>query len=106
MSSRFTEFEALRRAALDPSPVAGLTHEFYRYPGRFSPQLANAAIRHFSRPGQLVLDPFSGGGTTAVEAIAMGRSTACLDISELATSRQAKDVASLAARGTGVEHMG
>ncbi len=79
------EFEALRRAALDPSPVAGLTHGFYRYPGRFSPQLAKAAIRHFSRPGQLVLDPFSGGGTTAVEAIATGRSTVCLDISELAT---------------------
>ncbi len=70
---------------MDASPVAGLTHGFYRYPGRFSPQLAKAAIRCFSRPGQLVLDPFSGGGTTAVEAIALGRNAVCLDISELAT---------------------
>ena len=85
VSHLHTEFEALRRAALDPSPVAGLTHGFYRYPGRFSPQLAKAAIHHFSGPGQLVLDPFSGGGTTAVEAIATGRSAVCLDISELAT---------------------
>ncbi len=84
MSHLHTEFKALRRAALDPNPIAGLTHWFYRYPGRFSPQLAKAAIDHFSGPGQLVLDPFCGGGTTAVEAIAMGRSAVGLDISELA----------------------
>ena len=80
-----TELELLREAALSADPVAGLTHRFYRYPARFSPQLAKAAIRHFSKPGQLVLDPFSGGGTTVVEAAAMGRRVVGTDISELAT---------------------
>ena len=79
------ELEALREAALSADPVTGLTHGFYRYPARFSPQLARAAIRLFSEPGQLVLDPFSGGGTTVVEAAAMGRRVVGTDISELAT---------------------
>ena len=79
------ELEVLREAALSADPVTGLTHGFYRYPARFSPQLARAAIRLFSEPGQLVLDPFSGGGTTVVEAAAMGRRVVGTDISELAT---------------------
>lgn len=33
----------LRRAALDPTPIHGLTHCFYRYPARFSPTFAAAA---------------------------------------------------------------
>ncbi len=80
-----TELDALRKAALIADPITGLTHGFYRYPARFSPQLARAAIRLFSEPGQLVLDPFSGGGTTVVEAAAMGRRAVGTDISELAT---------------------
>ncbi len=76
---------ALREAALNIDPVAGYTHRLYRYPARFSPHLASAAIRLFSKPGQLVLDPFSGGGTTAVEAVATGRSVVGTDVSELAT---------------------
>ena len=80
-----TELDALRKAALSADPITGLTHGFYRYPARFSPQLARAAIRLFSEPGQLVLDPFSGGGTTVVEAAVMGRRAVGTDISELAT---------------------
>ena len=60
----------LRNAALDLNNIEGLTHEFYRYPARFSPTFAAAAIRGFSKPGQLVLDPYMGGGTTVVEALA------------------------------------
>lgn len=54
-------------------PVTGLTHNFYRYPARFSPQFARAAIEVFSEPGDVVLDPFMGSGTTLVEASALGR---------------------------------
>ena len=60
----------LIEAARDASPIAGLTHNFYRYPARFSPKLVRAAIEAFTAPGDLVLDPFVGGGTTLVEAIA------------------------------------
>jgi hypothetical protein len=64
--------------------VSGLTHSFYRYPARFSPLFAKAAIRTFTQPGELVLDPFMGGGTTLVEASASGRRAVGTDISELA----------------------
>src|SRR5690606_35516749 len=71
-------------AARDQSPVEGLTHNFYRYPARFSPKFVKAAIDAFSAPGDLVVDPFMGGGTTLVEAIAGGRNALGTDISTLA----------------------
>lgn len=63
--------------------VAGLTHAFYRYPARFSPLFARAAIQAFTEPGDLVLDPFMGGATTLVEARALGRAGVGLDINSL-----------------------
>jgi len=65
-------------------PVLGLTHSFYRYPARFSPLFARTAIKAFTQPGDLVLDPFVGGGTTLVEACVLGRHAIGADISELA----------------------
>ncbi len=49
-----------------------------------SPSIAETVIRRFTRPGDLVLDPFCGGGTTAVEALVSGRSAICADLSALA----------------------
>ncbi len=80
-----TSATKLVEAAGDVSPVAGLTHNFYRYPARFSPKLVRAAIDAFTDPGDLVLDPFVGGGTTLVESLASGRHAIGTDISSLAT---------------------
>src|SRR2546430_1364438 len=77
------QLQTLRVAALDRRPVAGLTHNFYRYPARFSPEFASAAIALFSKPGQLVLDPYMGGGTTIVEALTSGRKAVGSDLNEL-----------------------
>jgi len=74
----------VRRAARDRTPVAGLTHQFYRYPARFSPTFAAAAIEAFSRPGDVVLDPYMGGGTTIVEALVRGRVAVGVDLNSLA----------------------
>ena len=74
----------MQNAALDISPVSGLTHRFYRYPARFSPMFAATAIEEFSTPGDLVLDPFVGGGTTLVEAMAHGRLGVGCDLNSLA----------------------
>lgn len=79
-----TSLENLRTAALDATRVAGLTHKFYRYPARFSPAFAATAIKEFSRRGDLVLDPYMGGGTTVVEALALGRRAAGSDLNSLA----------------------
>ena len=51
--------QRLRAAARDRADVVGLTHGFYRYPARFSPQFAGAAIEHFTEFGDLVVDPFA-----------------------------------------------
>ncbi|MGH8196462.1 MAG: TRM11 family SAM-dependent methyltransferase [Woeseiaceae bacterium] len=66
------------------NPVSGLTHDFYRYPARFSPAFARALIATCTRPGDLVLDPFVGGGTTLVEALMLGRRAIGTDVSSLA----------------------
>lgn len=82
---------ALREAALSQTYVSLGTrrtsspHEFYRYPARFSPAFARAAINAFTNPGDLVLDPFVGGGTTLLEAMLLGRRSIGADINELAT---------------------
>ncbi|WP_260482578.1 TRM11 family SAM-dependent methyltransferase [Sphingomicrobium flavum] len=78
------DIHRLANAAHDQSRVQGATHRFYRYPARFSPQFVNAAIQQFSKPGDLVFDPFVGGGTTAVEAMRLGRDVVGTDINELA----------------------
>jgi len=71
-------------AARDEAPVSGYTHNFYRYPARFSPKFVRAIIDAFTEPGDFVLDPFMGGGTTLVEALAQGRNAIGVDISSLA----------------------
>lgn len=77
-------YSNLRKAAKDQAPVSGLTHQFYRYPARFSPVFARTAIETFSQPGDTVLDPYMGGGTTIVEAVAAGRIAVGSDLNELA----------------------
>lgn len=77
-------FDALVTAARDQTRITGLTHTYYRYPARFSPTFVRAAIETFTAPGDLVLDPFMGGGTTLVEALALGRDSVGVDISSLA----------------------
>ena len=79
----------LRAAALSRTPVSlgirrtASPHEFYRYPARFSPDLAASAIKAFSTTGDLVADYFVGGGTTLVEARLLSRLGIGSDINSL-----------------------
>ncbi len=81
-----SDVERLREALLfsSYSYVAGSTHGFYHYPARFSPAIARAVIEVFSDPGDWILDPFMGGGTSVIEGLAMGRRVAGIDINTLA----------------------
>jgi len=72
-------------AVFEQARVSGMPHSIYRYPARFSPAFARQAILSFTDVGELVLDPFTGGGTAITEAMALARRAACLDISSLAT---------------------
>jgi hypothetical protein len=66
------------------STQRGLTHGLHPWPGRFIPDIPRAAILELTAPGDLVIDPFCGSGTTAVEALANGRRAFSADINPLA----------------------
>ena len=74
----------LREGIHSSDPVSGLTHNFYRYPARFSPLFTRAVIETFTQPGDVVYDPFMGGATSIVEASALGRRAVGTDINSLA----------------------
>jgi hypothetical protein len=74
---------AIRSGYLSQRPVRGHTHAIYRYPARFSPEFVRACLDEFTSPGDLVLDPFVGGGTAAVESLAKGRRFAGFDLNPL-----------------------
>jgi len=85
MGSRSTMVtDDLLAAIASKDPVSGHTHTFYRYPARFSPLFVREVIRHYSRPGDVILDPFMGGGTAIVEALALGRKVIGVDLNTLA----------------------
>jgi site-specific DNA-methyltransferase (adenine-specific) len=48
-------------------------HPMCSYLASFPAALAHAFIARYSRPGDVVLDPFSGRGTTPLQAVAEGR---------------------------------
>ena len=77
------QLDQLLRSASSQAPVSGLTHGFYRYPARFSPLFARSAIETFTRPMDVVMDPFVGGGTSAIEALGLGRRFVGSDLNSL-----------------------
>jgi DNA modification methylase len=66
------------------SQAARHIHSLGRYPSKFIPEVPAWAISEFSREGDLVLDPFGGSGTTAVEAALSGRPSLSVDYSQYA----------------------
>lgn len=55
------------------------THDS-RYRGNWSPYIPRNIILKYSKPGEVVLDYFVGGGTTAIEAKLLGRRCIAKDI--------------------------
>lgn len=59
-------------------------HSMCSYHGMFPARVAHYFIQRYSRVNDLVLDPFSGRGTTALQAKVEGRRAVCNDLSPLA----------------------
>ena len=53
------------------------------YRGCFKPQLPAYFIDRLSKPGDFIYDPFSGRGTTAIEAALLGRNVIANDVNPL-----------------------
>jgi len=73
-----------KESVLNQISIFGLTHSFYNYPARFSPLFARSAILLFTKPDEVVFDPFMGGGTSIIEAIYLKRKAVGIDINKLA----------------------
>ncbi|MFW9903919.1 MAG: DNA methyltransferase [Candidatus Thorarchaeota archaeon] len=56
-----------------PEREKGYTRTFYSYPAKFLSKLPHGLIKRFSNQGDLIFDPFVGGGTTALEAMLLQR---------------------------------
>ena len=61
-----------------------LGHDLHPYPAKFIPQIPGTIISLLSSRGELVFDPFGGSGTTALEAIRLGRRALSLDANPIA----------------------
>lgn len=57
-----------------------LTHGLHKYPAKFFPELPRWLIKRYSKEGDTILDPFSGSGTTNIEALLSGRHSIGVDV--------------------------
>jgi len=62
----------------------GYSRAYYSYPAKFLSHVPQKLIEKFTSKNDLVLDPYSGGGTTALEASLLGRKVSVYDINPLA----------------------
>lgn len=60
------------------------SHNFHSFPAKFPPQLPAKFIKALTSPGDMVLDPMMGSGTTILEAFLAGRRAIGIDIDPLA----------------------
>src|ERR1700738_1232476 len=60
------------------------SHGLHAYAAKCPPQLVRYGIRYYSTPGDTVLDPMVGSGTTLVEARLLGRQAIGYDIDPVA----------------------
>lgn len=65
-------------------PTSSLTHGIHPYPAKFPPQIPERLIEILTRPGDVVLDPFCGSGTTLVEALRLDRAAVGTDVNPVA----------------------
>jgi len=80
-----TAYLEITRRNITNSRNQYLTHWFYPYKGKFHPQMIRALLNIARVPaGGVVLDPFVGSGTTALEAVLLGLDFIGFDISPVA----------------------
>jgi len=61
-----------------------LTHGIHKFPAKFFPELPRYLIQKYSEPGEYVLDPMCGSGTTVLEALLSKRIGIGIDIDPIA----------------------
>lgn len=94
----FEMSEAVATRSMSPWATLGQRwghpwHAMCSYLGTFPPALARAMVSMLSDPGDVVLDPFSGRGTTLLESRLLGRTPIAIDLNPIAVAlSRAKNV--------------
>jgi len=70
--------------AFENEDTSFLTHDIHPYPAKFIPHIPAQLISRLSLRGDLVFDPFGGSGTTAFEAVRLGRRAISVDANPVA----------------------
>lgn len=60
------------------------SHGLHKYPAKFFPELPRWLILKYSKPGDVILDPFMGSGTSNIEAMLLGRHSVGIDVDPFA----------------------
>ena len=93
MSKERDTISLFKKIKIDPSwafadktrtETAYITHGYHRYPAKFIPQVVSRLVEKYTKPGDLVVDPFGGCGTTLIESKVMGRPSIGVDINPVA----------------------
>lgn len=78
---RRTEIEHIDYAIIaQPHPPMYLVHKYW---ARKPHNVVSQYIQRYSRPGEIVLDPFGGSGVTAMEAIKADRKAISIDLNPM-----------------------
>ncbi len=79
-----TDYSKITKMNVTRSVNQYLTHWIYPYKGKFHPQMIRALVNILGlNAGDTLLEPFSGSGTTAIEAQLLGVNIIGVDISPL-----------------------
>jgi DNA modification methylase len=57
-------------------------HRLHPYLGKFIPQLVEVFLKKYFKPGQIILDPFVGSGTTLIESNLLNMASIGIELSE------------------------
>jgi len=60
-----------------------LTHSIYYHPAKFIPQIVRYCLDKYCKENSVILDPFAGSGTTALESSMKGYDSYMIDINPL-----------------------
>src|ERR1035437_310464 len=83
--------EGLKQRPIKPfeHPVQAEAHtpiyKMHRYYARRPWNVFEHIIKHYTEPGEIILDPFCGGGVTVVEGLKLRRKVIGVDLNPLAT---------------------
>jgi DNA modification methylase len=84
IDSEFCDYYYIQKYNQTGSVNQYLTHWIYPYKGKFHPQMIRSLLNIIrAEPGDTILDPFVGSGTTSVETQLLGINCIAIDISPL-----------------------